>query len=892
MTRKRTVRTNTCMTSAFWLFLAVFAVLTALNAPVIAQNPVPLTNQPLVPDAIAPGGAGFTLTVNGTGFVTSSVVNWSGSPRATTFVSSSKLTATILASDIATASTAAVTVVSPGPGAISNTQFFSIAVAETSVSFLPAVTYDSGGYIAQSIRIADLNGDGKPDIVVANWWDTNNIGDVSVLIGNGDGTFQPAVTYETGGAPNYSLVVADVNGDGKLDLIVSSCAASASLCGSGEGVVSVLLGNGDGTFRYALSYGSGAAVGAHVAVADVNGDGKLDLIVTNYQGESNGDGTVAVLLGKGDGTFQSPVLYDSGAPGANAVTVADVNGDGMLDLLVANGCFSNCTGGQESLTVLSVLPGNGDGTFRPAAIYMTGAKTSGWISAADINGDGVLDAVLSSLNLGSASGIVSILLGAGGGTFEPAVTYDSGGYAAPELALADLRADGLLDIVVENCGPVGGCGTGVIGVLPGRGDGTFNPLVPFSSGAYNATSIAVADLNGDGRPDLVAANQCAPNGCTTGSLAVLLNSSGSTHCADKCSTSTTLVSSPNPSISGQSITFTATVTSTGGNPPNGETVTFHNGLNVLGTSTLTGGVAALTTSKLGSGMHTISAAYLGDANFTASTSPVLQQAVDTTSQSPTSIALASSLNPSIYGQSVTWSATVTTSGKTTPTGKVNFNWGSYSLGTATLNSSGVATLTRSNLSADSYPQFAVYTGDANNGPSASPILNQTVTQTTSAATLTSSPNPSTQGQAVTFTATITSPTTTPTGPVTFSAGKTTLGTVELSKGKATFTTSTLAVGSDTVTVTYPWNSDISGSSASVLQTVTASTGTTAATLTWLAVPPQSETFTATVTSSKAVPTGTVTFTAGRVGQVVSAGPALAVNALPSLTPSWWTGWRR
>jgi Big-like domain-containing protein len=107
-----------------------------------------------------------------------------------------------------------------------------------------------------------------------------------------------------------------------------------------------------------------------------------------------------------------------------------------------------------------------------------------------------------------------------------------------------------------------------------------------------------------------------------------------------------------------------------------------------------------------------------------------------------------------------------------------------------------------------------------NGPSASPILNQTVTQATSAATLTSSLNPSTQGRAVTFTAEITSPTAIPSGPVTFTAGKTTLATVELQAGKATFTTSTLGVGATTVTVKYPWNSDIAASSASVTQTVT------------------------------------------------------------------------
>src|SRR5271168_722005 len=143
MTRQRSLRIKLRILNASVLFLAVLAVLTLLAGSAIAENPVPFTNQPLVPDATAPGGAKFTLTVNGTGFVAGSVVNWNGSPRATTFVSSAQLKATILASDITTTSTAAVTVVSPGPGGgVSNPQFFSIAVAEASVSFLPPATYD------------------------------------------------------------------------------------------------------------------------------------------------------------------------------------------------------------------------------------------------------------------------------------------------------------------------------------------------------------------------------------------------------------------------------------------------------------------------------------------------------------------------------------------------------------------------------------------------------------------------------------------------------------------------------------------------------------------------------------------------------------------------------
>jgi len=188
-------------------------------------------------------------------------------------------------------------------------------------------------------------------------------------------------------------------------------------------------------------------------------------------------------------------------------------------------------------------------------------------------------------------------------------------------------------------------------------------------------------------------------------------------------------------------------------------------------------------------------------------------------KSTTSTSLISSLNPSIYGQKVTRTAMVTSSGSITPTGRVNFTWDGYSIGSATLNASGVATLTKSNLNADLYPLTAVYSGDVNNLRSTSAIVNQVVKETTSAAKITSTPNPSTLGQAVTFMATITSPTVIPTGPVTFMVGTKILGTAQLSSSKAKFTTSTLPVGSTKVTAVYYGDSNIAKSSASVIQTV-------------------------------------------------------------------------
>jgi hypothetical protein len=199
--------------------------------------------------------------------------------------------------------------------------------------------------------VADVNGDGKPDLVVANCAASGihscpSNGTVSVLLGNGDGTFQMAVPYDSGGYGADSVAVADVNGDGKPDLLVANECDSS--CGSegGAGLVGVLLGNGDGTFQSAVTYGSGGTVANSVAVADVNGDGKPDLLVANActKSCSNSNGEVAVLLGNGDGTFQTAAGYGSGGGFGKSIAVADVNRDGKPDLVLANYCknFDDC----------------------------------------------------------------------------------------------------------------------------------------------------------------------------------------------------------------------------------------------------------------------------------------------------------------------------------------------------------------------------------------------------------------------------------------------------------------------------------------------------------------------------------------------------------------------
>jgi hypothetical protein len=353
-------------------------------------------------------------------------------------------------------------------------------------SFLTPVNY-AAGTNPQAIVTADFNGDGRLDLAVANSSSSN----VSVLLGNGDGTFQLAQNSATGAGPK-SLAVGDFNADGKLDLATAN-----------NYDVSVLLGNGNGSFGAASNIG---VVGnpASVAVGDFNGDGKLDLGVASsvyvppqpgdpyYGGGSDAyyQSYANVLLGNGTGTLTFTSSTATGGdvyywwysqPPTYTAAVADLNGDGRGDFI-----------STDSLSYYSsVLLANLNGTLGYATGWAIGSNSRA-VLARDVNGDGKADLVA-----GNNDG-VAVRLGNGLGSFGALQTYAMDSQPV-SLAVADFNGDGTVDLVTGN----GSAGT--VSVLLGTGAGAFKPPLNSPGGSY-PIGVAVGDFNGDGRSDVATAN--------------------------------------------------------------------------------------------------------------------------------------------------------------------------------------------------------------------------------------------------------------------------------------------------------------------------------------------------------------------------------------------------
>jgi hypothetical protein len=328
-----------------------------------------------------------------------------------------------------------------------------------------------------SVVVADFNRDGKMDIAVSTFGCPTLSCEVQIFLGKGDGTFAPPTAYLVG-IGNGPLAVADLNGDGNPDLVVANGCPNNVCLNS----VSVLMGNGDGTFQTPVRYPTPSMVGGLI-LGDFDGDGKLDLATMNQIDSTGQCDCIGVLLGKGDGTFQEPAIVTDLGKYPEAIAAASFTSAKNLDLAVTESLISS--------DQVQILLGNGDGTFRIGNSYGL-QHSSQSIVAADFRNNGIID-----LAIGEYGGRgVVVLLGHGDGSFAQPALYP---IDTPNgITAADMNGDGVLDIISGS----DGFSWGSVGVFYGKGDGTFGIPLLYPAGE-RPMAVAVADFNGDRLPDMV-----------------------------------------------------------------------------------------------------------------------------------------------------------------------------------------------------------------------------------------------------------------------------------------------------------------------------------------------------------------------------------------------------
>ncbi len=415
-----------------------------------------------------------------------------------------------------------------------------------SLGFVSATQIPAGGAAYDYALSGDFNGDGKKDLItiVQNYINNNTVYSMSVVAGNGDGTFKPAVLTTVGG--DDPILVGDVNGDGKDDVVQAHPGGNPSM-------IDVWLSNGDGTFTQGQSFQVSPAELQGGVLTDLDGDGKLDVLAV----DSQNPGLVRTLLGNGDGTFQAATSITLPTEAPYDIQFADFNGDGKVDFagfddntgqvdiyLQAGGNFVaspalttpdseygtcnlatgdltgdgaaevvavNCDAGDHSNTV-TVYVNNGDGTFAPGAYYPVVASGGDYpadvypyaATIADVNGDGKSDIVVTN----DDSSDITILAGNGDGTVSvPSVGFAAGGNTYAPAIVADFNGDGKADIVQID-------DEYSYAYLQGYGDGTFRASLNYYSvnndgSGPNTLTVATGDFNGDGMPDFAVGSCCA-----------------------------------------------------------------------------------------------------------------------------------------------------------------------------------------------------------------------------------------------------------------------------------------------------------------------------------------------------------------------------------------------
>jgi hypothetical protein len=567
----------------------------------------------------------------------------------------------------------------------------------TSVRTYSSVPYPVG-HTPYGVVVGDFNGDGKVDLAITNATDNT----VSILLGNGDGTFQPQATYNVGGQPG-PIAVGDFNGDGKLDLAIGNLTGQS---------ISVLIGNGDGTFRSQVTYSTSGVTPISIAVGDFTGAGKLDIVIADYPYS-----TVQIMIGNGNGTFQPGLASTGTAP--VAIAPGHFDGSGWLEIVE----YSQIGGGNilqgGPAGFFASLPGHFDWDTYAPTYYASS------IAVGDFNRDGKLDLAVTD----PYDNKVTIMLGSGAASFGGEITIPTNNPLS--VAVGDFNGDGKLDLAVTHPS------NNTVGIILGNGDGTFQPEIGYGVGS-SPYSVAVGDFNGDGIPDLAVTN-AAGNTVSILFSEQIANYSQSGISAIGSGTQYVLASylgdasnapSQSPTVP---LTGTSLLTQTISFAPIASPVTY--GVPPISLSATGGGTGNPVTFSVLSGPGHVSGNWLyvdgvgtivvaadqaGNADYSAA--PEVTQSVVVNKITPT-FSVSCSPNPVVYGANTTCTAVVGGSASGTVSFYDNGSlWASPTIASGTASATGFA-----GQAPGTYSVTASYSGDSQNSPSSAGIT-VTITQ--------------------------------------------------------------------------------------------------------------------------------------------------------------------